>query len=147
MSCAVFGTPEEAARDGFPDQHARIVAFAREADDAYALLDTGPDGAPHLYGVCVEKRDGGWVSSTSGNGPGWSLTDEESGLGTHCDWDETPPGTTHVRLVADGETAEAPVANGVYLIVRFRVSSDAPLPRVEAFRIADRWIAASPVEL
>lgn len=142
MRYATFPTPEEAAMDGFPGTACRVVASAREGDDAYVLLDTGPEGHPYLYGGCVTREDGGWAEGTSGNGPGWSLTDAEHDLGTLTVWGEAPEGAVRVRVGFRGEAREAPVANGVYLVAWWRVPYPDEFPRVEAFRVDGRWVPA-----
>lgn len=143
MSSTVFDTPEAAALDGFPAAHCRVVAALSAGDDAYVLLDTGPAGHPYLYGGCVHRRGGGWVDGTSGNGPGWTLTDAEGELGTLAGWGEAPEGADRVRASFGGETREEPVSDGFYLVAWWRVPCpDYAAPRVEAFRIGGRWVPA-----
>ncbi len=129
--------------DGFPGIPCRVVASAREGDDAYVVMDTRPDGQPYLYGACAARRDGGWVEGGGGNGPGWTLTHAEHGLGTATVWGEAPAGAVRVRATFGGDVREAPVANGVYLVAWWRVPAPvAGAPRVEAFRIHERWVPA-----
>jgi hypothetical protein len=143
MPSATFDTPEFAALDGFPGVPCRVVASAREGDDAYVVLDTGAPGRPYLYGICVAREHGGWVEGTSGNGPGWTLTDGERGLGTATAWGEAPEGAVRVRATFGGEVREVPVANGVYLVAWWRVPfREDGGPRVEAFRVGGRWVPA-----
>jgi len=40
---------EEAAMEGFPKAHCRVVASRTFEDDGYVLLDTGSPGRPYLY--------------------------------------------------------------------------------------------------
>jgi hypothetical protein len=145
MPYLAFPTPEEAAMDGFPSQACRVAAALRDGDDAYVLLDTGSPGHPYLYGICVVREERGWVGASSSNGDGWTRTDPERPLGTATAWGEAPRGTDRVRAVFDGDTREAPVAGGVYLVAWWRVPSPAHgLPRAESFRIHGRWVPAPP---
>lgn len=141
MRLPTFPTPEEAVLDGFPGIPCRVVAAAREGDDAYVVMDTQPDGQPYLYGACAARQDGGWVEGTSGNGPGWTLTDPERDLGTATVWGEAPKGAVRVRASLDDDVREVPVANGVYLVAWWRVPA-AARTRVHAFRIDGRWVPA-----
>jgi hypothetical protein len=142
MDLPTYPSPEEAAMIGFPGQAVRVLATARDGDDAYVLLDTGPAGEPYLYGVCVNRERGGWVEGTSGNGSGWTLTGGEDDVGTLTEWGEAPEGATRVRVVFGGEVREAPVANGVYLLAWWRVPCPTDdFPRVDAFQIDGRWVA------
>ncbi len=129
--------------DAFPGIPCRVVASVADGDDAYVLVDTTPDRQPYLYGACVARQDGGWVEGSSGNGPGWTRTDEEQGLGTATVWGEAPKGAVRVRVSFGGDVREAPVANGVYLVAWWRVPAPgADCPRVNAFRIDGRWVPA-----
>lgn len=141
MPPLTFPTPEAAVLDGFPGIPCRVLASATGGDDAYVVVDTMPDGQPYLYGACVGRRDGGWVEGTSGNGPGWTCTDDEHGLGTATAWGPAPDGAVRVRASFGGDVREAPVANGVYLVAWWRVPWADGFPRVEAFRIDGRWVA------
>jgi hypothetical protein len=145
MRSPTFPTPEEAAMDGFPATACRVAAVARGGDDAYVVVDVGPLGHRYLYGVSVTREEGGWVEGSSGNGPGWTLTDPERDLGTATVWGEAPEGTTRVRASYDGDVREAPVSRGVYLVAWWRVPSpsDTDYPRVEAFQIGGRWVSQS----
>ena len=141
MDLPTFPTPEEAAMDGFPGQAVRVLATARDGDDAYVLLDTGPEGHPYLYGVCASRERGGWAGGSSGNGSGWTLTGEED-VGTLTEWGDAPAGATRVRVVFNGEVREAPVANGAYLLAWWRVPCPTgDFPRVDAFLIDGEWVA------
>jgi hypothetical protein len=141
MQSDTFDSPEAAAMDGFPSAHCRVAAVARGGDDAYVVLDTGPAGHPYLYGVCVARRDGGWVAESSGNGDGWTLTDGERGVGTATAWGEAPDGADRARVAFDGDVREAPVTHGVYLAAWWRVPAPTDdMPRVEEFRIGGRWV-------
>lgn len=142
MSIAIFPTPRQAALDGFPAAHCRVAAAARSGDDAYVLLDTGPDGHPYLYGVCVSREDGGWTAGTSGNGPGWTLTDAARGLGTATAWGEAPEGADRVRAAFRGDVREGPVESGAYLLAWWRAPGDGDLPRATHFRVGGAWVPA-----
>jgi hypothetical protein len=143
MESTSFPTPEAAAMQGFSDAHCRIAASPADGDDAYVLLDTGPEGHPYLYGACVRRTEGGWVPGSDGNGDGWTLTDGESGVGTATAWGEAPAGADRVRVVFGGETREAPVEGGVYLVAWWRVPAPDDLPRVDALRIDGSWVPES----
>lgn len=135
-------TPEEAALEGFPARACRVLATVREGGEAYVLIDTGPAGAPRLYGASASRRDGGWIGRTAGDAPGWSLTDAEHDAGTLSAWGEAPAGATRVRVSFDGEVREAPVAHGAYLVAWFGVPCPAGgFPRVDAFQVDGKWIA------
>ena len=139
-----FESPEAAIfLDAFPGIPCRVAALATEGGDAYAVVDTGMEGQPRLHGIGVNRRDGGWEAGTAGDAPGWTLTDPAHGLGTAAAWGTAPEGTVRVRATFAGETREVPVADGVYLIAWWRVPADG-LPRIEAFRIGERWVAATP---
>jgi hypothetical protein len=139
MSIDTFDTPHAAALDGFPPG-TRVVASAAEGDDAYVLLDTGTDGHAYLYGACVRREGDGWIEGSSGNGPGWSVTDGD--LGTATVWgDDAPAGADLVRASCGGDTREAPVRDGIYFIAWWRVPHTADA-RVDAFRVAGEWIPA-----
>ncbi|HEU4456337.1 MAG TPA: hypothetical protein VFR81_24940 [Longimicrobium sp.] len=139
-----FETPELAAMAGFPAMYCRVAASYRDGDEAYVVVDTGSGGHPYLYGVSVARQDGGWVEGTSGNGPGWTLTDRDRGLGTAHLWGEAPAGADRVRVTFRGETREAPVARGVYLVAWCRVPDGDDSPRVDAFHVGGRWVTGRP---
>lgn len=137
-----FDSPEAAARSTFPPQHVRVIASASNGRDGYVLLDTGPPGQPYLYGVCCHFRSGRWHEGSSSNGPGWSSTDDESGLGMFMHWNEAGPGVDCVRLELDGDGIEAPVSQGAFLAVWFdRPYSDGVGPRIVAYRQHGQWKA------
>lgn len=128
--------------DGFPAAHVRVVACTVEGDDAYVVLDTGPAGYPDLYGSTVTRDTSGWRAGISGNGgSGWSATDAERELGTAYPYgDDAPAGADRVRATLAGETREAPVRDGVYLVAWWRVPPDAPGPWLRAFRVDGEWV-------
>jgi hypothetical protein len=144
MRFAAFPTPEEAFMDGFPGTACRVVASAREGDDAYVVLDTGPDGHPYLYGGCLRREGRGWTQGSDGNAPGWTLTDADHDLGTAVTRGAAPRGTVRVRARFGEAVREAPVANGVYLVAWWRVPRPDQPPRAEAFLVDGRWVPASP---
>jgi hypothetical protein len=144
MQNAIFPTPEDAAMDGFPAVLCRVVAAAREGDDAFVVVDTGPAGHPYLYGVALERGGGGWSEVASGNGPGWTVAGGEDELGTLHLWGPAPDGATRVRAAYGGDVRERPVSGGFYLMAWWRV----PAPeeedaRVEAFHVGGQWRPAS----
>ena len=108
---------------GFPPVHCRVVASVMHEGDAYVLLDCGSPGQPYLYGVNCVRREGGWSEMSSGNGPGWSLTVPDRGLGTPTLWGDAPADADLVRVNFNGLTSEVPVRNGAYLAVWWRVPS------------------------
>lgn len=142
MPSVTYDTPEEAAMSGFPAQACTVVAAAREGDDAYVLIDTGPSGHPYLYGVCVAREGRGWAEGSSGNAPGWTLTGGDEDVGTLTEWGEAPSNATRVRVAWNSETREAPVARGAYLVAWWRVPYSEDSPRVKAFLVGGRWIPA-----
>lgn len=125
--------------DGFPATPCRVAASARAGDDAYVVLDTGAEGAPYLYGICLTRRDGGWMEVASGNGPGWTRVDADGDLGTAVAWGMAPRGAVRVRAALGDDVREAPVAGGVYLVAWWRVPEGRE-PRVEGFMVQGRWI-------
>jgi hypothetical protein len=134
-----YQSPEDAAMVGFPKKYRRVVATRTEGDDAYVLLDTGPVGRPYLYGVNCFRKDEQWHEGNSGNGGGWSLTDEEAGLGTWSLWNEAPPGADMVRVEFASQVSEHHISGGVYLVVWWRQPVDVQ-PRVAAIRAKGQWI-------
>lgn len=137
MQMQSFPTPEAAATSGFPG--ARIAASAAEGDDAYVLVDTNPSGDSYKYGVNVHRRSGGWEEGNSGNGAGWTLTDQEHGLGTLVVWADAPANADAVRIAWNGETREVAVTGGVYLAVWWRVPCPSEHPRVVGVRVGGAW--------
>ena len=129
---------------GFPAKYCRVVASRVEGDDAYVLLDTGPEGHPYLYGVNCSRGDGSWHDDGSGNTPCWAQSGPDILLGTLVIWGEAPVDAEMVRFSFEGTTTEEPVSNGVYLAAWWRTPSpEGSWPRVEAFRIRDVWIHGS----
>jgi hypothetical protein len=139
MTVSLHDSPEDAALEGFPREHCRVVAMRVKADDAYVLLDTGPHGQPYLYGICCSRHDGRWRGGSNGNGPGWSQAGPDPFLGTLVDWELAPEGTDRVRVEYAGETVEEPVDDIAYLVAWWRVPDPAHWPTVTAFRIRGEW--------
>ncbi|HYW14141.1 MAG TPA: hypothetical protein VE871_19405 [Longimicrobium sp.] len=140
-----FESPEIAVLYEFPGVPCRVAALAREGDDAYAVVDVGDEGEPRLHGITVLRGEGGWEAGTDGSGPGWTRTDPAHDLGTATAWGQAPEGTVRVRATLGGDTREMPVARGIYLVAWWRVPRPgAGEPRVDAFRVGDRWVPASP---
>ena len=146
FSAPAFGSPEEAAIDGFPPAHVRVVACSVEGDEAYVVLDTGPAGYPELYGSTVSRGAEGWLVGTSGNGPsaGWTLTAAKGDLGTAFVYGDAPAGADRVRASLDGDTQDAEVRDGYYLVAWWRVPSSAPEPRLLGFRVGGEWSGTWP---
>jgi len=134
-----YHSPEAAAMVGFPEKYCRVVATRAEGNDAYVLLNTGPAGRPYLYGVNCRRKDGVWDEVSSGNGGGWSLTDQETGLGTWSLWDDAPPGADMVRVQFAGQVSEHRIIEGFYLVVWWRQPVDVA-PRVTAVRFKGEWV-------
>jgi hypothetical protein len=140
-----FPTPEAAAMQGFPPAHCRVLAVAVDGKDGFVVLDTGPAEYTYLYSGAVERVEGGWIGGSDGNGGGlrWTLTDAERELGVVALCDEAPPGVDAVRVTWRGERREAPVRNGVYLVVWWREPCpQGSWPRVTELRVHGRWVAA-----
>lgn len=136
-----FATPEEAAMNGFPPRHCRVLACDVEGYHAYVLLNTGTDAHPYLYGGLVTREDDGWRDGSSGNGGGWTRLPGTEDIGVLSAWDEAPAGADAVRLSWNGEVREVPVVGGAYLATWWGVPVDLECwPRVIAFRFNGRWI-------
>ena len=134
-----FGSPDAAATNTFPAEHCSVVAARTQGDHAYVLLNTGPTDRPYLYGVnCIRER-GRWFEGVSGNGPGWAHADSDPDIGTLSCWSHVPAGVDRVRIDFDGAVIEAPVQNGAYLLVWFRVPCPGQWPRLVAIRSGGRW--------
>lgn len=131
---------------GFPEAYCRVVATRVQGDDAYVLLDTGSPGHAYLYGVNCSRLDGRWSETSSGNGPGWSLTDADRELGTLSLWGDTPADTDLVNVQFNGEQREEPVHGGAFLAVWWRQPCPGPgreWPRATAFRARGDWMPAT----
>lgn len=124
---------------GSPEHYLRVVASRTEGDLAYVLLDTGSVGQPYLYGVNCYRRNDLWYEGSSGNGGGWSATDDEGDRGTWALWDDASAQTDRVQVEFAGERTEHEVRDGAYLVVWFNQPS-AIVPRVTALRIGGVWV-------
>jgi hypothetical protein len=137
-----FATPQAAAMDGFPQEHCRVAASFIEGDEAYVVLDTGPAGAPHLYGCAVTRGEqGNWQESASSNGPasGWTSTLKRPGYGIAYVYGEAPAGADRVRAVLGDEVREAEVEGGIYLVAWGGVEEGEAFPGVVGFRVRGVW--------
>ncbi len=138
-----FASPEDAAMEGFPPKHCRVVAARIEGDEAYVLLNTGSD-RPYLYGCNCFRREGRWFESGSGNAPSWHASVDDPDVGVLSLWDDAPPGADRVRAEYRGTVFEAPVTDGVYLFAWFRQpqihGAPSEWPREIAFRVAGEWV-------
>src|SRR5262245_58436811 len=132
-------TPEAAAMAGFPPSNCRVVASDVNGDHAYVLLDVGSPGQPYLYGSNCVRSGAEWIEANSGNGGGWSLTDEQTGLGTWCVWDDVPPDADLVRVEFDGRVSEHPVRDGFYFVVWWNQPITIE-PAVMAIRVRGEWL-------
>jgi hypothetical protein len=137
-------SPEAAAMAGFPSAHCRVIASRVDGRNAYVLLNTGTRERPYLYGGTCVLRDGHWHDGNSGNGGGWSPTDDEGALGIWSVWGEAPANADMVRVEFNCETSEHPVLDGAYLVVWFNQPFGDGLsglqPRVTAFRTDGAWM-------
>lgn len=124
---------------GFPPTYCRVVATAVNGDHAYVLLDTGSPGRPYLYGSHCVRAGTEWAESSSGNGGGWSLTDERTSLGLCCVWDDVDPAADLVRIEFDGRIADYPVTNGIYFVIWWNQPSTIE-PAVIAIRVRGEWV-------
>ena len=141
MTHPLFDSPEDAATQGLPAQHGRVVAWRAQGDDAYVLLDSGPQGQPYLYGVCCSRHGGRWRRDSSGDGPGWTQAGPDPLLGTLVAWDLAPKGADRVRVQCAGQMLEEAVTGPAYLVVWWRVP-DLGFASPTAFRIGGEWIGA-----
>jgi hypothetical protein len=136
-------SPERVAMTGFPEAYCRVAASRVFENDAYVLLSTNTREQPYLYGaVCRRDESGSWSEVSSHNGScGCVPTDHDPDVGIYHFWGNAPEGADAVRVEFQGVTFEEPVAEGVFLFVRFRVpmSSAGDWPRVEAFRVNGTW--------
>ena len=135
-----FDSPEAAATSTFPRQSCSVVAARTEGDDAYVLLNTGTREQPYLYGVNCSRKAGGWHEGGSGNGPGWAQAGPDLDLGTLSVWGDAPAGATRVRIALNGDVVEAPVTEGAYLAVWWRVPATGQSVQVIEFNVGERWI-------
>jgi Ankyrin repeats (3 copies) len=145
MSEGGFDSPESAALYGFPPEDCRVVAIRSAGDAAYVLMDTHASGRPYLYGVNCVREGTRWFDRASGNGPGWSQTDDDPDLGTLSLWHEAPIGADMARVEFQGNVIDEPVKDGAFLVVWWRVPPPHDWPRVTAFKIDGRWINHEPV--
>jgi hypothetical protein len=123
-------SPEDAAMAGFPSQHVHVVGCQSSADYAHVLLNTGSPANPYLYGVNCSRRDGRWFEDSSGNGPSWTPTSEQSERGMLTFWGEAPAGAHKVLVGFNGTVHEAAVRDGVYFFVWWNVPCPMNWPRV-----------------
>jgi hypothetical protein len=141
----LFPTPEEAAMQGFPPAHCRVLAVEVNGKDGFVLLDTGPAEYRYLYGGTVEQLPGGWCGGTdsNGGGVGWTLTDDAREVGVVAVCGESPHGADAVRVEWRGERREPLVRDGVYFVTWWREPSpEGDWPQVTAFRIGGDWVIA-----
>ena len=141
----LFPTPEEAALEGFPPAHCRVLAVEVDGKDGFVLLDTGPAEYRYLYGGTVERLAGGWCDGidSNGGGVGWTLTDDAREVGVVAVCGEAPHAADAVRVEWRGERREPLVRNGVYLVAWWREPSpEGDWPQVTAFRIGGDWVIA-----
>lgn len=92
---------------GFPPTQVRVVATCAKKRFAVVLLETN-DGPPfEAYQVLCRRVDEGWMDGTSGNGPGWTVTEEGVGVLTYWDVDLSTGGVVPTMPPAGfGESSE-----------------------------------------
>lgn len=135
-----FDSPEDAALDGFPRAHCRVVASRADGGHAYVFLDTGSAVQPYLYGVDCVRLSGRWFGSISGNGPGWSQAGTDPSLGTLSLWGDAPANADMVRVEYRGQLRDEPVTGVAFLVVWWQQPGLLTEgPRVKAFRVDGRW--------
>jgi hypothetical protein len=140
MTVGLFDTPEDAAMHGFPRAHCRPVASRVEGDDAFVLLDTGPQGQPYLYGVCCSRHDGRWRDGGNANGPGWSQAGPDITFGTLAVWGLAPEGADAMRFEFEGTITEVPITGIAFLAAWWRVPCpEFARPTLAGVRIGGRW--------
>jgi len=132
-------SPEQAAMAGFPAAHCRVVASEISGNDAYVLLDTGPPGGTYLYGGACHRENGRWFQGGSSNAPGWSPTGDDPDVGALSFWGDAPAGVETVRVYLDGAVVEAPVRNGIYFLVKWRVPVPIEWPNIVAICEHGQW--------
>lgn len=128
---------------GFPPAHCRVVAIEVDGKDGFVLLDTGPAEYRYLYGGTVERLAGGWRCGidSNGGGVGWTLTDDDRDVGVVAVCGEAPSTAVAVRVEWRGESREALIQNGVYLLTWWREPyPEDDWPEITAFRIGDAWL-------
>jgi len=128
--------------EGFPAAYCRVLAVEVDGKDGFVLLDTGPAEYVYLYGGTVERLPGGWCSGidSNGGGVGWTRTDDED-VGVVAACGEAPSTATAARVEWRGESREALVRNGVYLVTWWRQPyPDDDWPQVTAFRFDNDWL-------
>jgi hypothetical protein len=119
--------------DGFPAEYCRVVVARMHEDDAYVLLNTGSTAQPYLYGVNCRRENGRWFEGSSGNGGGWQQTGDDPDVGTLSVWGDAPAGVAVVWVEFEGNSIAAPVSDGAYLMVWWRVPAPRRFPRVTGF--------------
>ena len=127
---------------GFPTKYCRVVATRVDGDDAVVLLNTGSASNPYLYEVKCTRRRGQWVEEASGNGWGWTRTDDRRQLGACSFWGEAPADVDMVRVELEGQVQEEHAVDGAYLAVWWRQPEPwGPPPKLIAFRVRGTWVA------
>src|SRR5687767_10961749 len=103
----------EAAQARFPPS-CRLVALREHRGTGFALFNTREIGAPYLYEVYYDRRDGRWSEGSSSNGPGWHRTSDATKLGVITRWGDAPAGADRARIEFRGRVWEEPVSEGAY---------------------------------
>jgi hypothetical protein len=134
-----FETAERAAIGDIPERYCRVLASEVRDDRAYVLLDTGSPGNPYPYGVDCYRDADGWHEGGSGNGPAWSLRDEDTNVGFLAFWDEAPSEAEAVRIIFQDRIVEAPVNLSYFLTVFWDVPDTDDWPRVIAHKSQGKW--------
>ncbi len=117
-----YPTPEEAAIEGFPPHHCRIVASRVAGDDAFVLLDAGGPDHTNFYGCSCRRTHGGGRRDSSSNMEwSWFQRDDDGNIGTLAVWGEAPEGAISVRLDFGHTVIEEAITGGIYLVLRTNV--------------------------
>jgi hypothetical protein len=140
-------SPEQAAMVGFPAAHCRVIASQSFEDDAYVLLDTGSPGQPYLYGANCYRKDGKWFESGSSDASGWAQTSHDPDLGTLSFWGDAPASVDSVRVEFGNTLVDAPIHQGAYFLVWWRVPNPSEWPDIVAIREDGTWRPESDVGL
>jgi len=140
------GSPETVAMMGFPEASCRVLHCQTTGDDAYVLLNTGSSAQPYLYGISCFRENGRWFEAGGGNGPGWSASRANPGLGLLTFWDSVSADVDAVRVQYADTEIEAPVVDRTFFLIWPDVPSPddhrlppAAWPRVVGIRKNGEW--------
>lgn len=103
------------------------LLFQSTHEDLALLLILVKSGGTGFAEQMLVGRDeqGEWMAWTSGNGPGWTATDLERGVGVLTAWDEAPPGASAVVCrFSDDVQIRSDVRSGYWFACRWDIASD-----------------------